>query len=242
MAKQRLQVVGLAPAAPSPTRTAAAAPRAPRAAAPSNSATTATSAASATPTAPAAPAAPSNDDGQLHVAANANVRLIEEMEGGETDVGHFLLAENETLIGRDVVRLRAIGNGYCGCRCASRQRKTQSGKCRHGGSFGCASLPRDFIYPCHDRILRKSCERGNFAQQVCVFVQNATWCIPFLFARGSFDHFRRYMGFGKGSERHLLPQRAASPKSASKQKWRGARRVRAEPLIQHISRPVSRVL
>jgi hypothetical protein len=33
----------------------------------------------------------------------AGVRLIEEIERGKTDVGHFLFAKNETLIGRNVV-------------------------------------------------------------------------------------------------------------------------------------------
>ena len=39
----------------------------------------------------------------LHAAAN--VFLIEEMERGETDVGHFLFAKNEALIGRGFVGL-----------------------------------------------------------------------------------------------------------------------------------------
>jgi hypothetical protein len=35
--------------------------------------------------------------GELYAAAN--VFPIEEMERGETDVGHFLLAKNEALVG-----------------------------------------------------------------------------------------------------------------------------------------------
>jgi hypothetical protein len=67
----------------------------------------ATSAAAAT--APTTAAAP----GSLHNAAN--VFPIEEMERGETDVGHFLFAKNEALIGRGIVRLRDTGSGHCGC-------------------------------------------------------------------------------------------------------------------------------
>jgi hypothetical protein len=33
------------------------------------------------------------------------------MERGETDVGHFLFAKNEALIGRGIVRLRDLTRG-----------------------------------------------------------------------------------------------------------------------------------
>jgi hypothetical protein len=49
------------------------------------------------------------------------------MERGEADVGHFLVAknfaENEALVGRDVVGSRDIGSGNGGCGCTPRQRK-----------------------------------------------------------------------------------------------------------------------
>ena len=66
-------------------------------------------------TAPTATTATSanNNGGQLHVAAS--VFLIEEIERGETDVGHFLFAKNEALIGRDVVRSRDISRRYRVC-------------------------------------------------------------------------------------------------------------------------------
>jgi hypothetical protein len=56
----------------------------------------------------------------------------------------FLVAKNEALIGRDVVRFRDISSRYRGCGCAPRQRKTQSGRteCRYGGGFGCARVLR----------------------------------------------------------------------------------------------------
>jgi hypothetical protein len=49
------------------------------------------------------------------------------MERGETDVGHFLFAKKEALIGRRIVRLRDTGSGHRGCGRITRQRKTQSG-------------------------------------------------------------------------------------------------------------------
>jgi Sulfatase len=91
--------------------------------------------------------AATNNNGQLHAAANAF--LIEGIEGGETDVDHFLFAKNEALIGRDIVRLRDTGSGHRGCGCITHQRKTQSGGTQHlhGGGFGCAFLLRSLLNP-----------------------------------------------------------------------------------------------
>ena len=143
----------LAYAAPSPA-CATAADRAPRAAtASTHRAATATAAATATT------ATPANNIGELlHVAAIDF--LIEEMERGEADVGHFLFAKNEALIGRDVLRLREISRGYRVCRCAAPQRKSQSGctEYRGGGGFGCARVLRSLLHPWHGRVLR-CCER-----------------------------------------------------------------------------------
>jgi hypothetical protein len=112
----------LANAARSPACAAAADPATP--ATPDTAASAATAAAAAT------------NPGQLHVAAS--VFPIEEMERGETDVGHFLVAKNEALIGRGVVRLRDTGSGHRGCGCTTHQRKTQPGGTEHlhGGGFG----------------------------------------------------------------------------------------------------------
>jgi len=132
----------LAYAATAPACAAAAAPRAagtPSAAA--HSAATASPAATATTTATSA----DNNIGQLHVAASAF--LIEKMESGETDVGHFLFAKNEALIGRDL-RLREISGGYRVRRCAPPERKSQSG-CRCGGDFGCPRVLRSLLHPWH---------------------------------------------------------------------------------------------
>ena len=84
----------LAYAAASPTCAAAADPAATAA---THSTATATAAATTTTATPA-----NNNDGELHHVAASDF-LIGEIERGETDVGHFLFAKNEALIGRDVV-------------------------------------------------------------------------------------------------------------------------------------------
>ena len=142
-------ICGSVPSARSSRRPAPAQPPQPRTAQPR----TATAAATATTATPA-----NNNDGELHVAAIDF--LIGEIERGETDVGHFLFAKNEALIGRDVVRLREISSGYRVRGCASPQRKSQSGctECRCGGGFGCARVLRSLLHPWHGRILR-CCER-----------------------------------------------------------------------------------
>jgi hypothetical protein len=100
-----------------------------------------------------AAAATTASAGHLHAATK--VFPIEEMERGEADVGHFLFAKNEALIGRGVVGLRNISSGHRGCGCATHQRKTQSGGTQrhHGGSFGCALLLRSLLHSWHGRIL-----------------------------------------------------------------------------------------
>jgi hypothetical protein len=96
-----------APAEPAATMAAAAAPA-------STAAMTAT-------TATAAAAAPTAR--QAHAAAK--VFSIEHMEGGQTDVGHFLFAKNEALIGSVIAGLRNIGSGHRGRGCIiTHQRKT----------------------------------------------------------------------------------------------------------------------
>src|SRR5204863_455377 len=86
----------LAYAASSPACAAAADPAASAATAATHSAPTATAAAAAAAATTATSA--NNNSGELHVAAS--VFLIEEIERGETDVGHFLFAKNKALVGR----------------------------------------------------------------------------------------------------------------------------------------------
>ena len=144
----------LTPAAPSPACAAAAATRA--ASATTHSAATAATAATATTATPA-----NNNGGELHVAAS--VFLIEEIERCKADVGHFLFAKNEALIGRDFVRLRDISSGYRARGCASCQRKTQSGRteCRYGGGFGCARVLCSLLHPWHGRVLSQVVVKGQ---------------------------------------------------------------------------------
>jgi len=85
------------PAAAAAATTEAAAPSA----ATNKSAATATTEAAAAATATTAAATTTASAGYLHPATEAIP--IEEMERGQTDVGHFLFAENQALIGRDVV-------------------------------------------------------------------------------------------------------------------------------------------
>jgi hypothetical protein len=139
------------PAASSPACAAAAATPAAAAATPTSAATAAAASTATTATSTAA----NNNGGQLHVAAS--VFLIEEIERGEADVGHFFVAKNEALIGGRVVRLRDISSGYRGCGCAPRQRKAQSSRaqCGYGGGLGCVRLLRSLLHAWHSRILHK---------------------------------------------------------------------------------------
>jgi hypothetical protein len=118
----------------------AAAPAAATAAAATSEAAAPAAATSAAATTAAAP---------RDLYAAANVFPIEEMERGETDVGHFLFVKNEALIGRGIVRLRDTGSGHRGCGCTTHQRKTQSGDTEHfhGGGSGRAFLLRSLLDP-----------------------------------------------------------------------------------------------
>jgi hypothetical protein len=134
-----------AAAEPEAAEPAAAATSAATKAAAATSAPAATSAAAAP--AAAASAATTASSGFLHAAAN--VFLIEDIERGETDVDHFLFAENEALIGRGIVSVRDIGSGHRGCGCTTHQRKTQAGGTQRfdGGGFGCGFLLRSLLDP-----------------------------------------------------------------------------------------------
>jgi hypothetical protein len=113
-----------------------------------------TTPAAAAPTTAAATMATAASTRDLH--GGTKILPIEEIERGETDVGHFLFAKDEALVGRVVVGLREIGSGHGGCGCVTRQRKPQSGgtQRRHGGGFGCAFPLRSLLDLWHARILR----------------------------------------------------------------------------------------
>jgi hypothetical protein len=100
-------------------------------------------------------AATATTAGELH-AATANIFSIEEVERGEADVGHFLFAENEAMVGQALVGLRDIGSRHRRGGCATDQRKTQSSGTQHahGGGFACAFWRRSLLDPWHDRILQ----------------------------------------------------------------------------------------
>jgi hypothetical protein len=152
------------PAKPKPaaaaTTAGTAADRAAAAAATSEAAAAATPAAAATTSASTATAASA---GELYAAGK--VLFVEKMERGETDVGHFLFAKNEAVIGRGIVSLRDIRVGHRGRGRATHQRKAQSGGAerRHGG-FCFALLLRSVLDPCHGRILQRTLR--NYAPSV----------------------------------------------------------------------------
>jgi hypothetical protein len=133
-----------APAAPSPRPTAAA--------------TTAAPAASAAPptAAPAAPAATADPSHLLE--AGCAMLLIEQMERGEADVSHLLIAKSEAMPGPVVVRLPDISGRRRGCGCVSHQGKPQSGGTQHrrGSGFGRAVFSCSLLHPSHDRFLDTS--------------------------------------------------------------------------------------
>jgi hypothetical protein len=112
---------------------------------------------STTTTTAAAPAAASATTASPRFPhASADVFPIEDIERGETDVDHFLVAKNEALIGRGIARLRDTDSGHRGRGCTTRQRKTQSGGTEHlhSGGFGSAFLLRSLLDPRHGRVLR----------------------------------------------------------------------------------------
>jgi hypothetical protein len=186
-----------APAAPSPTPAAAATSAAP-AAAP----TTATAATATAATATTATAAPS-----YLLQAGSALLPVEQMERGETDVGHLLIVQNEALFGPVVVRLRDISGGHCRCGCAPRQRKPQSDgtERRRGNGFGRAVLSPSLFPPCH----------GCFPRYVQVDIVGRTPTVfemrkrrrRFLFPRDFFNYrlTRRSAKLAGGSGLELQP-------------------------------------
>lgn len=133
--------------------------------------------------------------GDLHDTATG-VFFVEQIERGETDVGHFLFAEDEALIGRVMVGLRNVGGGHGTCRCAADQRKAEAGCTQHlhRGGFACAFSCRSWLdpwngYPWHGRILqeflvkcltRQGCARRNRRARVTLR-KNAKVMVEFLF-------------------------------------------------------------
>jgi hypothetical protein len=112
-----------------------------------SAAATTTSTATATTMASTAAAAARH----LREAAGA-VFPVEEVECGKTHVGHFLFAKDEALIRCGVQSLRDVGGRKSRCRCASRQRKTQSSgaQCWHSSGFGQTLPLRSLLHPGHD--------------------------------------------------------------------------------------------
>jgi hypothetical protein len=85
----------------------------------------------------------------------ANVLFVEEMEGGEADIGDFFIAEDKALVADRIEGLRDVCCRQRGRGCTACQRKTQSSRTqnRHCGGFGCAFRLRSLVDPYHGRIL-----------------------------------------------------------------------------------------
>ncbi len=79
--------------------------------------------------------------------------LVEQMEGGETDVGDLFFTEQDALGRREIQFLHRVGRRHGRCRRASSERECQSGsaQCRDGG-FGHA-LPLRSLLHWHSRYL-----------------------------------------------------------------------------------------
>ena len=118
------------------------------------SASGAPSAASATSgSAAAAATATTTSPRKLH--AVAKVFTIDEMEGREADVCEFFFTESHHLARREVRPWLNVARRYGCCRCASRQRKSQSGRSqRRYGGFCYSLLFRSLLHPLHGRILQ----------------------------------------------------------------------------------------
>jgi len=127
---------------------AADAPRGTAAADPTTAATAAATPATAATAGAATAAATTAAPGHLLHAALAAL-LVEQVEGREAHIGDFLFAENVTLVGDRVERLRDICCRQRGCGCAPRQRKAQSSgtQSRHCGGFGDSLPPRSLFHP-----------------------------------------------------------------------------------------------
>jgi hypothetical protein len=87
---------------------------------------------------------------QLHEAGRA-VLPVEEVECRQTDVGHFLFAQDDAMIGRGVQSLRNVGGRKSGRRRAPHQRKTEpsGAECGQGSDLGPTLPLRSLLHPGH---------------------------------------------------------------------------------------------
>ncbi|WGD53311.1 hypothetical protein QA641_05155 [Bradyrhizobium sp. CB1650] len=92
---------------------------------------------------------------EQHTARDASTVDEIEMEGGETDVGEFFLTERRHMAGREVRPVLNVAVWHRRRRCASRERKSQTGYAqrRHRG-FGHPLLFRSLLRSLHGRILQ----------------------------------------------------------------------------------------
>ena len=121
----------------------------------SATAAAAATAASATAAATTATAAATTTAAPGHLLRTGSaVLLVEQMEGGETDVGDFFFTEQDALGRREIQFLRRVRRRHRRCRSTSRERECQSGSAqRRDCGFG-HTLPLRSLLHWHSRILQ----------------------------------------------------------------------------------------
>jgi hypothetical protein len=82
------------------------------------------------------------------------VLLVEQMEGGETDVGDFFFTEQDALGRREIQFLCGVRRRQRRCRSASRERECQSGSAQHRDCGFGHTLPLRSLLHWHSRILQ----------------------------------------------------------------------------------------
>ena len=142
-----VQPEGAAPSAEAAIADGRAAGAATTTSATSAAAATASTAAAAT-TASTATAAPSH-----LLSTGGAVFLVEQMEGGETDVGDFFFTEQDTLGRREIQFLRGVRRRQGRCRSAPCERKCQPGSAQSRDCGFGHTLPLRSLLQWHSRIL-----------------------------------------------------------------------------------------
>ncbi len=133
----------------------AAATPADAATAPTNAATasaatsTATTAASASTATASAAAAASTRELDVAILRRSSAFLVEDVEGGEADVGNFFFAERDLMIGGIVGRLRCVIARHRCCRRTAYHRKSQASRAQGGQRGLCSLLLRRLLHTCH---------------------------------------------------------------------------------------------
>jgi hypothetical protein len=119
------------------------------------------------------------------------VLLVEQMEGGETDVGDFFFTEQDALGRREIQFLCGVRRRQRRCRSASRERECQSGSAQHRDCGFGHTLPLRSLLHWHSRILQpvkpvfsipaRTILRASEGSCKAIDLTNALSCIQFPF-------------------------------------------------------------